>query len=92
MSRIVEDFVGMETVFMGRGYVESLYRRFADELSSDYMMGLKCAEGGAHDGHRLHRVEVGRLGLEDRGQVRHPRQELLRRAGHRLADYQADLR
>lgn len=35
---------------MGRGFVESLYRRFGSELSSDYMMGLKCAEGGAHDG------------------------------------------
>jgi predicted O-methyltransferase YrrM len=40
----------MENVFMGRGYIESLYKRFANELSSDFMMALKCAEDGVHDG------------------------------------------
>ena len=40
----------MDAVFMGQGYVESLYRNYADEVSSDYMMGLKCAGDGAHDG------------------------------------------
>ena len=40
----------MDPVFTGQGYVESLYRNYADELSSEYTMGLKWADDGAHDG------------------------------------------
>lgn len=40
----------MEPVFMGEGYVESLYARYGAELSSPFMMGLKLGEGGVHDG------------------------------------------
>lgn len=40
----------MDLVFMGQGHVASLYRLYSEELSSAYMMGLKCADDGAHDG------------------------------------------
>jgi len=50
MVTALEDWTEMEPVFMGEGFVESLYARYASEVSSPYMMGLKLGDDGVHDG------------------------------------------